>query len=75
MSPTKPNPSVTPRELLSAWGRILRGKSPMLSIEITRECPLNCPGCYAYGATHLGGEVLLRELNDSRGDALVNGVL
>ncbi len=75
MSPTKPNPSVTPRELVSAWGRILRGKSPMLSIEITRECPLNCPGCYAYGATHLGGEVLLRELNDSRGDALVHGVL
>ncbi len=47
----------------------------MLSIEITRECPLTCPGCYAYGETHLGGEVTLRELNDLRGDALVAGVL
>jgi organic radical activating enzyme len=47
----------------------------MLSIEITRECPLSCPGCYAYGDTHLGSGVTLRELNDLRGDALVNGVL
>jgi organic radical activating enzyme len=47
----------------------------MLSIEITRECPLTCPGCYAYGETHLGGEVTLRELHDLRGDALVEGVL
>jgi organic radical activating enzyme len=47
----------------------------MLSIEITRECPLNCPGCYAYGDAHLGSEVTLRELSDLRGDALVQGVL
>ena len=48
----------------------------MLSIEITRECPLSCPGCYAYGESHLGsGDVTLRDLNDLRGDALVNGVL
>jgi MoaA/NifB/PqqE/SkfB family radical SAM enzyme len=47
----------------------------MLSIEITRECPLSCPGCYAYGETHLGGEVTLRQLRDLRGDALVEGVL
>jgi MoaA/NifB/PqqE/SkfB family radical SAM enzyme len=47
----------------------------MLSIEITRECPLSCPGCYAYGESHLGSEVTLRELNDLRGDALVEGVL
>ncbi len=66
---------MTARELLSAWGRILRGKLPMLSIEITRECPLSCPGCYAYGESHLGGAVQLRDLNDSRGDALVDGVL
>jgi len=38
----------------------------MLSIEITRECPLSCPGCYAYGETHLGGEVTLRDLHDLR---------
>ncbi|MGB6191532.1 MAG: radical SAM protein [Terracidiphilus sp.] len=47
----------------------------MLSIEITRECPLSCPGCYAYGSNHLGGEATLRELNDKRGDDLVRGVL
>lgn len=47
----------------------------MLSIEITRECPLHCPGCYAYGDTHLGGGQTLRDLADLRGDALVDGVL
>lgn len=47
----------------------------MLSIEVTRECPLHCPGCYAYGENHLGGEVTLRELSDKRGDDLVHGVL
>src|ERR1700723_2098738 len=70
-----PNPSLSKREILSAWGNILTGKVPMLSIEITRECPLTCPGCYAYGDSHLGGETTLRELNDLRGDALVNGVV
>jgi len=70
-----PNPSVTPRELLSAWGNILTGKVPMLSIEITRECPLSCPGCYAYGNSHLGGQATLRQLSDLHGDALVNGIL
>ena len=47
----------------------------MLSVEITRECPLSCPGCYAYGDAHLGGGITLNELNDLRGDALVEGVL
>ena len=47
----------------------------MLSIEITRECPLACPGCYAYNDNHLGGSALLRELNDYRGDDLVRGVV
>lgn len=60
---------------MTAWGRILRGRIPLLSIEITKECPLSCPGCYAYGASHLGGEVTLTELSDSRGDELVEGVL
>jgi len=46
----------------------------MMSIEITRECPLSCPGCYAYGDTHLQGTTL-RQLNDLRGEALVDGVL
>jgi MoaA/NifB/PqqE/SkfB family radical SAM enzyme len=75
MASAKPNPSLVPRELLAAWWRVLSGKVPMLSIEITRECPLSCPGCYAYGETHLGGEVTLRQLRDLRGDALVEGVL
>jgi organic radical activating enzyme len=71
----RPKPSISVREVLGAWGKILTGKSPMLSIEITRECPLSCPGCYAYGDSHLGGEKVLRELSDYRGEALVNGVL
>ncbi|HLW83375.1 MAG TPA: radical SAM protein [Candidatus Acidoferrales bacterium] len=70
-----PKPSLTPRELLSAWWKILSGRVPMLSIEITRECPLSCPGCYAYGDKHLGGGLTLSELSDLRGDALVEGVL
>ncbi len=75
MSSTVPNPSLRPREVFAAWGRILTGSVPMLSIEITRECPLSCPGCYAYGDSHLGGGVTLSELNDLRGDKLVDGVL
>jgi organic radical activating enzyme len=47
----------------------------MLSIEITRECPLSCPGCYAYGEAHLGGAVTLRSLSDYRGDELVDRVV
>lgn len=68
-------PSLTPRDLARAWWRVLNGYSPMLSVEITRECPLSCPGCYAYGEDHLGGETTLRELRDFRGDALVEGVV
>src|SRR6201996_1648996 len=62
-------------EILKAWGKILRGQRPSLSIEITKECPLRCPGCYAYEADHLGGGVTLRELNDRKGQELIDGVL
>ena len=62
-------------DVIRAWGRILKGKRPALSIEITRECPLRCPGCYAYEDAHLGGGVTLRSLNDRKGQALVDGVL
>jgi len=62
-------------DILYSWGKVLRGHTPMLSIEVTRECPLHCPGCYAYGSNHLGGDVTLRELEDKRGDDLVAGVL
>ena len=61
--------------IIQAWGRILTGYNPSLSIEITRECPLTCPGCYAYGADHLGGGVTLREVSDLKGQSLVDGVL
>jgi MoaA/NifB/PqqE/SkfB family radical SAM enzyme len=62
-------------QILQAWGKILKGEYPSLSIEITRECPLKCPGCYAYDDAHLGGGRTLRELNDRRGQVLVDGVL
>src|SRR5204862_286895 len=61
--------------ILTAWGRILAGRTPALSIEITRECPLRCPGCYAFGVDHLGGETTLRDLADFKGQALIDGVL
>jgi sulfatase maturation enzyme AslB (radical SAM superfamily) len=59
------------REIVQAWGRIVSGYRPNLSIEITKECPLRCPGCYAYGDEHLGGDVTLRGLSDFKGDELV----
>src|SRR5579863_407499 len=62
-------------EILQAWARILKGERPSLSIEITRECPLRCPGCYAYEDAHLGGGLTLRNLNDRKGQELVDGVL
>jgi sulfatase maturation enzyme AslB (radical SAM superfamily) len=61
--------------IFSAWGRILRGIAPNLSIEITRECPLTCPGCYAYGADHLGGDVTLRQVSDFKGQELIDRVV
>jgi sulfatase maturation enzyme AslB (radical SAM superfamily) len=62
-------------EVIRAWGKILKGERPSLSIEITRECPLQCPGCYAYDKAHLGGGVTLRGLSDRKGQALIDGVL
>lgn len=62
-------------DVLQAWGRIVAGQSPSLSIEITKECPLRCPGCYAYDDDHLGGGVTLRQVADLKGDALIQGVL
>jgi MoaA/NifB/PqqE/SkfB family radical SAM enzyme len=64
------------QELLQSWSTILKGRQPLMSIEITRECPLRCPGCYAYDDAHLGGKgVTLRVLSDYKQDALVKGVL
>jgi MoaA/NifB/PqqE/SkfB family radical SAM enzyme len=61
--------------IVRAWGKILAGYRPNLSIEITRECPLRCPGCYAYGDDHLGGTATLRELADRKGQELIDGLL
>ena len=63
------------QSMVVSWGHVLRGYTPALSIEITRECPLHCPGCYAYGDDHLGGGVTLREVRDLKGRELVDGVL
>jgi len=61
--------------IITAWGKILRGYHPSLSIEITRECPLRCPGCYAYGNDHLGGDINLRQVTDYKGQELVDRVM
>jgi MoaA/NifB/PqqE/SkfB family radical SAM enzyme len=62
-------------EVFKAWGRILQGRYPTLSIEITRECPLRCPGCYAYEPEHLHQLGPLRTLADYKGQQLIGGVL
>jgi MoaA/NifB/PqqE/SkfB family radical SAM enzyme len=63
-------------DVLKAWSRILTGNQPSLSLEITRECPLRCPGCYAYEPEHLqeiGQD--LRSVSDFKGDELIDKVL
>jgi MoaA/NifB/PqqE/SkfB family radical SAM enzyme len=62
-------------DVLRVWGRVLRGNTPFLSIEITKECPLRCPGCYAYEPDHLGSVTTLRQLSDYRGQDLVAATL
>src|SRR4051812_19195912 len=58
-------------EILRGWKSILVGRTPFLSIEITKECPLSCPGCYAYGDEHLGGGLILNQVSDFKGPELV----
>lgn len=62
-------------DILRVWGRVLGGYSPFLSLEITKECPLRCPGCYAYTQDHLGGLVTLHQLSDYRGEELVRAAV
>ena len=62
------------KPVLQTWGRTLLGRVPSLSLEITRECPLRCPGCYAYEDAHLG-TTNLRSLSDFKGDELIARVL
>lgn len=62
------------KPVLQTWGRTLTGRLPSLSLEITRECPLRCPGCYAYEDMHLG-TTNLRSLSDFKGNDLVERVM
>src|SRR5262245_6574061 len=62
-------------DILRGWTTILAGRAPFLSIELTKECPLSCPGCYAYGDDHLGGNVRLTQLGDFKGKELVRRFL
>jgi len=62
-------------DALRMWGRLLRGHTPFLSIEITKECPLRCPGCYAYSPDHIGPLITLRQLSDYRGHDLVSAIV
>jgi MoaA/NifB/PqqE/SkfB family radical SAM enzyme len=66
---------MTKNEVLQAWAGILAGHKPSLSIEITKECPLRCPGCYAFDEAHLQGNGNLRQLSDYRGEELVQKIL
>ena len=61
--------------IVPAWGRILTGRRPFLSVEITKECPLKCPGCYAYEPGHLNIGRTIQALRECRGEELVQGVL
>ena len=61
-------------DILRVWASVLRGRTPFLALEITKECPLRCPGCYAYAPEHLAGTTLL-QLTDYRGNELVNAAL
>lgn len=61
--------------ILRAWTAIVTGRHPVLSIEITRECPLRCPGCYAYQEGHVAAGLGLRDVADYKGDELVDRVM
>lgn len=62
-------------EVFQAWRVILVGRKPSLSIEVTKECPLRCPGCYAFDPAHLAGKSELRHLSDFKGEQLVRNIL
>lgn len=66
---------MTRADILPAWLKILTGRKPLLSVEITNECPLRCPGCYAYEPAHLGSSIPSRRIHAFRGQALVDGML
>jgi MoaA/NifB/PqqE/SkfB family radical SAM enzyme len=59
---------------LRAWYRVLLGYPPAISVEVTKRCPLKCPGCYAYSPHHFNG-ASLNDVADLRGEELVQSVL
>ena len=63
------------RAIFPAWGRILMGYRPFLSIEITKECPLHCPGCYVYDSEHLNNGHSINSMTEWHGSELVEKVL
>jgi MoaA/NifB/PqqE/SkfB family radical SAM enzyme len=63
------------RAVFPAWGRILMGYRPFLSVEITNECPLQCPGCYVFEPGRLRSASTIRELKEWHGEKLIEGVL
>jgi sulfatase maturation enzyme AslB (radical SAM superfamily) len=62
-------------DVFRAWGSTLAGNWPSMSIEITRQCPLSCPGCYAYRDSHLGAKGSLSGISEFKGERLVRGIL
>jgi MoaA/NifB/PqqE/SkfB family radical SAM enzyme len=66
---------MTKAHALTAWKIILEGRRPFLSIELTRECPLRCPGCYAYTPDHVGDARTSAGMLGLTGNDLIEGVL
>jgi MoaA/NifB/PqqE/SkfB family radical SAM enzyme len=60
--------------LLRAWCRVLLGYPPAISVEVTKRCPLKCPGCYAYSPHHVNG-TSINNVSEHRGEQLVESVL
>jgi len=62
-------------QIIPAWRMVLEGRRPFLSIELTQECPLRCPGCYAQGVDHAGNSNSIDKSADLTGNDLVEAVL
>ena len=64
-----------PKDIFPAWSRILHGYRPFLALEITKICPLHCPGCYAYHPNHVKRSLGRKEPDELQGQELVDRVL
>ena len=61
------------RQIFPAWRMILEGRRPFLAVELTRHCPLRCPGCYASSPGHEGAPEA-KNGTELHGAGLVEGV-